>query len=733
MRYPLSNYMTSDPLLSHWTQSSKKNEELFLEVKSFLEDLQPPWLAKEETQRLLHLLERNEIELVDRYIEVQMHLRTSEERNHLHVAIELEKKLENYLKNAQGSDLKKELALRCMEKILNNWLISLGLTSPPTALSLHREHFGANVKRNIAIGLKEEGPRLEWNARIALEDLLQTSEESIEYWNRLCARLEQLLVWEEVLKEIHERIQNFPRKETLDPENLEKQLEVFEKEISSFYHQFGKVLSEHFLSGFSDIFKSALLGRFRKAFEGLNNSYADLKSALLKKPIDLHLCCGCHFGPSAPPCWDAKMRMANLTNIQPFNTYKESSKQTLLVFTCGGGRGHLNAAKAIGEYTKGKYHIQVANTLEETLASTDIFKRMLLNFSQERLYNYLLRNEAFEWIKVLTSVGPFFLMLQQESIEKAIRLEVLRHNPDFLVTCFPTFNAMFLNVAKELDLPLLMVTTDLDTEIFTRGMSLRSCDMSYPKWGMTLAYDTHGMRERLEKRIPTSKIHISGFPVRLAFNLPISDVENEAIRQKFEIDINDRLLLVVIGGIAGRATEKYAMILSHLSDEEVSELTKGKLHILCLCGDQKLPENKAMRLRIDDLRPKSKQMKIHGTPAYETIAGLMSIADAMITKPGGCTTNEGLAKGLPMIFHAPFALMDWEVSNMDFCIQEKMGARFKLRSTTSLFQDGIAKNKEILFPLIKAAFSRRKKAPSNSFEKKDFGVELLQLLESFSC
>ena len=73
----------------------------------------------------------------------------------------------------------------------------------------------------------------------------------------------------------------------------------------------------------------------------------------------------------------------------------------------------MNAAKAIGEYTKGKYHIQVANTLEETLASTDIFKRMLLNFSQERLYNYLLRNEAFEWIKVITSIGPVYFMLQQ--------------------------------------------------------------------------------------------------------------------------------------------------------------------------------------------------------------------------------------------------------------------------------------------------------------------------------
>lgn len=59
-------------------------------------------------------------------------------------------------------------------------------------------------------------------------------------------------------------------------------------------------------------------------------------------------------------------------------------------------KGHLSVASSLSAYALKHYHIEVANTLEDTLASTDLFKRLLFNFSQERLYNYLLRKEEFE-------------------------------------------------------------------------------------------------------------------------------------------------------------------------------------------------------------------------------------------------------------------------------------------------------------------------------------------------
>ena len=75
--------------------------------------------------------------------------------------------------------------------------------------------------------------------------------------------------------------------------------------------------------------------------------------------------------------------------------------------------------------------------------------------------------------------------------------------------------------------------------------------------------------------------------------------------------------------------------------------------------------------------------------------------------------------------------MDWEVFNMKFCIQVEMGARFKIQpNTTSLFNDGIKKNKKKLLPLVKDALCKKQQLKDGfyPFEKKDFGKEFLRLV-----
>ncbi len=719
----------SDQLLSHWTRSSRPSDQLRQQTEDFLEDLKATWLSEREYRRLSQLLQQKEVDLVYRYLELQLSLRMSEDRDQQHISIELEKKLENYLKNDDSPHLKREVALRTMEAAVCNWLCSLGLDRPPLALQIDESNFGTQMRRSLGLAKKEKGFKLDPCEALLLDELIEKSDSSLEYWNRICASFEQLLIWEETLEDILKAIQTHPVSDTLDPENLEMQLSYFETEIVPFHKQLGKLLHENILSPFSEVFKAAILGKFRGKFQEINNGYALLKSALLKEPVEVHLCCSCQFSEEIGLCWDEKTRLMDLTQIKPFYTHKKTAQSSLLIFTCGGGRSHLNVTKAMSEYAKGRYHIQVANTLEDTLASTDVFKRMLFNFSQERLYNHLVRNEEFEWVKLLTSVGPFFLMMQQESIEKQIRLEVLKQHPDMLISCFPCLNAMFLNVAKELNLPLLMVTTELDTAFFTKGMNGHSCDLSYPKWRMTLAYDTPEMRTKIENRIPSDKISITGFPVRSSFNQLPTEAEKSELRREFGIGPNDRVLLVIIGGIAGRATEKYAAILASLTALDISELTEGDLHIICLCGDQKVQDNRDMRFRINAL-PTNPRLHMHAIGAVDDQALLMSIADGLLTQPEGCTTNEALASGLPMIFHAPFALMDWEVFNMEFCIQANMGSRFKPQSgSTNPFQDSAVKNKERLLPLIKEAFDRRNQKPSVLFEKKDFGKEFLKLVE----
>lgn len=542
--------------------------------------------------------------------------------------------------------------------------------------------------------------------------------------------------WENIVKEIHERIRKMissPLK-IEDPNTIHLRLSSLEKEIITFHKYLGKALTSFIPCRISETQKAKKIGKFRRIFQDINNAYGELKSKLLGKPCDEHICCMCHFSDNINEFWPINNKIIEIyDNHDPKRPLvKKQSHPSLLVFTCGGGQGHFSATKAIGQNIEGKYHILVASTLEETLAANDILKKFSLDFSQERLYNHLLKNEKFKWLKLVTFFGPFILMMQQRKIEHLIRLEVLKQNPDMLISCMPFMNAMFLNVAKEFNLPLLILTTDLDTRPFTKGMNSATCDLTYPNYRITLSYEVPKMRKTLERKVPKDKICITGFPVRPAFNDTIPESEIEAIKRKCCISPNEKVILIMMGGNAGVAIENYARIFAEFKDEDLSAIDQKKIHVICLCGDQKNSDDKEMLDRINRLLPKSSRVKISGLTPTSEIAQLMTVSDVLITKPGGCTTNEALAKKLPLIFHAPFALMDWEVVNMEFCIHFDMGVRFKIQShSTSLTPHELIKNKTRLLPLLRDSLRRRLdlKNGEQPFEKKDFKKEFSKLLE----
>jgi len=697
------------------------------ETEDLLEALRANWLTEDEYLFLTQLLQKKELELINRYIELQVTLRTLEEREPLHISIELEKELESYCKNPHISPLKNLLLLREYEQVLTSFLTSLGLSRPPISKELGPSLFVREVHRMLTMAVKDEGYKLSFEDRLFLDDLLENRDKSYEDWQQLISSLKELLFWEGALDEMIEALNEYSFSQGADRENLTIQLSFFEKQLTSFHTHFGKNLTEEILPAFSELGKSYLMGKTKKKFKTLNTAYQTLKARLFQKSCDLHLCCMCHFSAQTQEFWAKENDSLKLHSLKGFYAHAGGSSASLLIFTCGAGKGHLSVTKALSEYAKGKYHVRVANTLEETLASTDVFKRLLMDFSQERLYNHLLKNEGFEWLKLITRVGPFFLMMQQESIEKQIRLEVLKQRPDLLISCFPSMNAMFHNVAKEFNIPLLIVSTDLDTDFFTKGMHQRACDLSYPKWKITLPYDTPEMRAIIEKRIPSKKVHVSGFPLRAVFKESITQEQRTALRDELGIAPESRVLLLMMGGVAGRVTEKYAAILAELNDMEVEQIQANSLHILCLCGDQNVAANREMRYKINALKTKSSRMTLQAIGSVANMALLMEIAEGLITKPGGPITNEALSKGLPMIFHAPFALMDWEVFNMEFCIKAHMGSRFKLQPGKT------EKNKEQLVPLIKEAFKRRKFRPNYLFEMKDFGQEFLSLIDQLLC
>lgn len=725
--------------LNHWISSSIQDETFLQETINLLDEWNEIWISQEECNHLKTLLARGEVDLVYRYLDLQLSYRMAKDKDILHDSLELEKQLDLYLSNPAKSHFLLEVGIRCIQHTLYSWFQNLNIESPSEFKNLKEADLSKKIQRILKNILKEQSFSLDVKDKLFLEDFLNQlikSDDDIEYLNQFCSCIEQLDLWEKTLKDILcniEEQQNILSSLVTDPSSLSLQLDYFEGELLNFHKYLGKSLTSLISTILTDTQRAITIGKFRGYFQSINNAYGKLKSKILGKEIDLHLCCMCHYAENIQEFWPINNQIINVPGKME-SRIKSQSEESLLIFTCGGGKGHLSTASAMAEYAESKYHILAASTLEETLASSDVLRKMLLDLSQEKLYNRLLKNEEFEWLKLIISIGPFFILMQQENIERLIRLEILRQNPQMIISCVTIMNSMILNVAKELNLPVLFVTTDLDTAYFTKGMEQKTCDLTYPRYRMTLAYENPEMRAIMEKNIPKDKIHVSGFPIRCAFNREISEEIDEQTRKKFKIQNNEQLILVMMGGNAGLATERYAAILSSLNEEDIEQINEGKrnLHILCLCGDQNVIENQEMRIRINHLHPKCKKIRIQGIPATDQIAELMNIADVLITKPGGCATNEALTKKLPMIFHAPFALMSWEVFNMKFCIKLNMGARFRMSNVKSLFKNGLQKNKKRLVPLLKKALERRSQLKQDPllFKGKDFKQEFLYLVNT---
>jgi len=91
--------------------------------------------------------------------------------------------------------------------------------------------------------------------------------------------------------------------------------------------------------------------------------------------------------------------------------------------------------------------------------------------------------------------------------------------------------------------------------------------------------------------------------------------------------------------------------------------------ILSVCG-----YNERLKKRIDKMEF---EHKIFNYGYSDQIHMFMDAADCIVTKPGGLTTSEALAKGLPMIMANP--IPGQEDRNVEFLLNN--GAAFKISST----------------------------------------------------
>ena len=189
----------------------------------------------------------------------------------------------------------------------------------------------------------------------------------------------------------------------------------------------------------------------------------------------------------------------------------------------------------------------------------------------------------------------------------------------------------------------------------------------------------------LTKGVPEERIKLFGIPIHANFEL---QKDRRKIADRLGIDLNVPTILIMGGGQG----------LGPIKQVVQSLLKVGRpLQMLVIAGVNQKLIRWLKRVR----RKENKKLFVFEYVDY--VDELMEVATLIITKPGGMTTSECLAKGLPMVIVDP--LPGQEMRNTDFLLQNGIAIRIDKTNDLGEEVDLLLQNPLRLKEMREAAFA----------------------------
>jgi processive 1,2-diacylglycerol beta-glucosyltransferase len=192
----------------------------------------------------------------------------------------------------------------------------------------------------------------------------------------------------------------------------------------------------------------------------------------------------------------------------------------------------------------------------------------------------------------------------------------------------------------------------------------------------------------IRKGVKPDAIKTYGIPIRVRF---AQQLDKGPIAEKLGIDLNLPVLLVMGGGHGLGPILQVVNSLLNISTP---------LQLIVLAGTNKILNQRLMQIRA----PAEKKLQVFSY--VSNVDELMEVASLIITKPGGLTTSEALAKGLPMVIVDP--LPGQEMRNTDFLLEKGIGIRVDQTGDVGEEVELLLKSPERLAAMRKAAYEHAK-------------------------
>ncbi|ANY74546.1 MGDG synthase family glycosyltransferase [Paenibacillus ihbetae] len=307
----------------------------------------------------------------------------------------------------------------------------------------------------------------------------------------------------------------------------------------------------------------------------------------------------------------------------------------VLLFSEGFGTGHTQAAYALAEGIRRMnpgIHcrvIELGNFLNPTVGPLILSAYRKTVSTRPRLVGMLYRSQYKKSLNRLTR-----LALHRIFYAQAERL-IEQLKPNLIICTHPFPNAVVSRLKRQgLSVPLYTLITDYDAH----GTWVNSEVDEY------LVSTPHVKKMLMHRGVPPEFIRVTGIPVHPKF---WESGDRKALEA--ELGINSMPTVMIMGGGWGLVFNKELLskLAARANDIQL---------VFCMGQNEKLVAS----MRED---PIFQHPNIHVWGYRDDIHKLMDVSDLLITKPGGMTCTEGVAKGIPMLFYEPIPGQEEENSN----------------------------------------------------------------------
>ncbi len=317
-------------------------------------------------------------------------------------------------------------------------------------------------------------------------------------------------------------------------------------------------------------------------------------------------------------------------------------KKALLI-SVKAGYGHHSTAKAMIDYFK-KLNVEcemldtfeyISSFLGDSIQDGYLLSTKYIPDLYGKVYDKLDKNN-----KEHDKYSP--IAVTSKMVAKKIRDYVVSYGADVIIGTH-SYACMLMSYMKKkeyISCPIYGVVTDFTV---------------HPLWENTkLDYyvtpDALLNNQMVKKGIPKDKILPFGIPIQEKFSFKTEKSEARKL-----LHIKDKMTILVMMGSMG-----FGNILEGM--EKITS-TEGDFQVLCVCGT-----NEKMKKQLLS-KEWPKDVYIYGF--VNNVDTMMDAADCIITKPGGLTTSELMAKGLPALLVNP--IPGQEDRNMEFLVNSGAG------------------------------------------------------------